>query len=109
MYILFHLLFDDSYFKAMSIIAKLSFWILQPPENRKSIIAELPSFFISQPPENRKSIIAELSFEDVILDALDQFRTAGYVEKLKTNINPESFPSNKDDLLEFLYIQIAYT
>ena len=85
--------FEYSYFKAISIIAKLSFWILQPPKNRKSIIDDSES----------------LSFEDVILGALDHFRTEGYVDKIKTNITPESLPSNKDDLLEFLYNQIAHT
>ena len=49
----------------------------------------------------------QLSFEDLILGALDQFRTKDYVEKLKTSITPESLPPNKDDLLEFLYNQIA--
>ena len=75
----------------MTIIAKLSFWILQPPKKEKSIIDD------------------SLSFEDVILGALDQFRTAAYVEKLKTSITPESLPFNQDDFLEFLYHQIAYT
>ena len=46
-------------------------------------------------------------FEELILDAFAQFRTEGYVEKLKTSITPESLPSNKDGLLEFLYNQIA--
>jgi hypothetical protein len=86
-----HLRFKDSYFKAMSIIAKLSFWILQPPKQKKSIIADSLE-----------------SFEDVILGALDQFRTEGYVEKLKTSITPESLPSDQDDLIEFLYNQIPY-
>jgi hypothetical protein len=76
----------------MNIIAKLSFWILQPPKKQKSIITNL-----------------KLSFEDMILGALDQFRTKGYVKKLRTSITPESLPSNKDDLLEFLYNQIAHT
>ena len=47
-------------------------------------------------------------FEDLILGALDQFRAEGYVEKLKTSITPECLPSNKKDLLQFLYNQIAY-
>ena len=67
----------------MTIIAKLSFWIIKPKS---------------------KSII---TFEDLILDALSQFKTAGYVKKLKTSITPESLPSTKDDLLEFLYNQIT--
>ena len=96
--VLLHLLSEYSYFKAMNIIAKLSFWILQPPKKKKSIIAKL-SFKKMQP------------FEDLILGALDQFRSEGYmyVEKLKTSITPESMPSNKDDLLEFLFNQIACT
>ena len=74
----------------MSIIAKQSFWILQLPTKKQSIITEL-------------------SFEDSILGALDQFRTEGYVEKLITSITQKSLPSNKDYLLEFLYNQIVYT
>ena len=75
----------------MNIIAKLSFWILQPSEKKEIIIK------------------AQLSFEDLILGALDKFRKEGYVEKLKTSITPKSLPSNKDNLLEFLYNQIAFT
>ena len=78
----------------MNIIARLSFWILQPPKKQKSIISKL-SFKKMQP------------FEELILSALDKFRIEGYVEKLKTSITPESLPSNKDDLLEFLYNQIT--
>ena len=63
----------------MTIIAKLSFWT--------------------------KPKIG--SFEELILDALAQFKTGGYVKKLKSGITQESLPSNKDDLLEFLYNQIA--
>ena len=81
----------------MTIIAKLSFWIMKPKkQNKKSIIIRL-SLKKMQP------------FEESILDALAQFKTEGYVEKLRTSITPESVPSNKDDLLEFLYNQIAYT
>ena len=83
--------FEYSYFKAMTIIAKLSFWISQPPKKEKSINTD------------------SLSFEDVILGALDQFRTGGYVEKLKTNITQGSLPSNKDDVLKFLYNQITHS
>ena len=83
--------FEYSYFKAMTIIAKLSFWILQPPKKEKSANAD------------------SLSFEDVILGALDQFRTEGYVEKLQTNITQGSLHSNKHHVLEFLYNQITHT
>ena len=64
----------------------------------------------------KKSRITQLSFkkmqpfEDLILDAFSQFKKEGYAEKLKIRITPESLPSNRDDLLEFLYNQIhAYT
>ena len=74
----------------MNIIAKLSFWITKPKiDRKKSIIAKLQSK-IMQP------------FEGLLLDALAQFRTEGYVEKLKTSITPDSMPSNNHDLLEFL-------
>ena len=89
--------FEYLHFKAMNIIAKLSFWILQPRRKKKSIIAKL-----SFKPEKMGL------FEGLILAALDHFKTGGYVEKIKTNITPESLPSNKEDLLEFLYNQIAY-
>ena len=78
----------------MTIIAKLSFWIMKP--KKKSIITRL-SHKNMQP------------FDELILDALAQFRTEGYVKKLKTSITPQSLPSKKDDLLEFLYNQIACT
>ena len=48
-------------------------------------------------------------FEESILDALTQFRTEGYVKKIKTSITQKSLPSNKDHLLEFLYKRITYT
>ena len=81
----------------MNIIAKLSFWILQPRRTKQSIMAKL-----SIRPEKMAP------FEGLILAALDHFKTGGYVEKIKTSITPESLPSNKEDLLEFLYNQIAY-
>jgi hypothetical protein len=83
----------------MNIIAKLSYWILQPRKTKKSIISKLSFKSEKMQP-----------FEDLILDALDRFKTEGYAEKLKTSITPESSPSNKDDehVLEFLYNQIAY-
>ena len=62
-----------------------------------------------QAAKKRESIITELSFEDLIVGALDQFRTEGYVEKLKNSITLESLPSNEADLNEFLYNQIAST
>ena len=76
----------------MAIIAKLSFWIVKP--KKKSVITRLPLETVG-------------SFEQLILDALTQFRTEGYVEKLITSITQESLPSDEDDLLKFLYNQIA--
>ena len=94
--ILLHLFLEYSYFKAMTIIAKLSFWIMKPKPKKKSIIARL--------------LLQKMQpFEELILDALVQFRTEGYAKKLKTSITQKSLSSNKDDLLEFLYNQIAYT
>ena len=76
----------------MAIMAKLSFWIMKP--KKKSIITRLSLKMVGP-------------FEQLILDAFAQFRTEGYVEKLKTSITQESLHSNEDDLLEFLYNQIA--
>ena len=78
----------------MTIIAKLSFWIMRP--KNKSIITRLSQSLKKMGP-----------FEKLILDALDQVRTEGYVEKLKTSITQKSLPSD-DDLLEFLCNQVAY-
>ena len=63
----------------------------------------------------RKSIIAKLLFKEMqpfeasIMDALAQFRREGYMEKLKTSITSESLPSDKRDLLKFLYNEIAHS
>ena len=84
----------------MNIIAKLSFWIMKP-KKKKNIITKL-SFKKIKPVED------SITFEDLILDAFAQFRKGDYVEKLKTRITPESLPFYKEDLLEFLYNQIAY-
>ena len=89
--------FEYLYFKAMNIIAKLSFWILQPRRKKNSIIAKL-----SFKTEKMKL------FEGLILAAFNQFKAGGYVEKIKTSITQESLPSNKEDLLQFLYNQTAY-
>ena len=89
--------FEYLHFKAMNIIARLSFWILQPRRKKKSIIAKL-----SFKPEKMEL------FEGLILAAFNQFKAGGYVEKIKTSITQESLPSNKKDLVEFLFNQIAY-
>jgi hypothetical protein len=78
----------------MTIIAKLSFWIMKPKQ--KSITTRLWLSLVQTEP-----------FEELILDGLAQFKTEGYVKKLVTNITPRSLPSNKKKLLEFLYNQIA--
>ena len=89
--------FEYLHFKAMYIIAKLSFWILEPRRKKKSLIAKLSFQLEKMEP-----------FEGPILAGLDQFKTGGYVEKIKTSITLESLPSNEKDLLEFLYNQIAH-
>ena len=75
----------------MTIIAKLSFWILKPA--KKSTIAKLLR-------KNRP-------FEELMMDALDQFKREGYVEKLKACITPVSFLPAQHDLSGFLYDLIA--
>jgi len=80
----------------MSIIAKLSYWITKPKEHaKKSIISKL-SFQKKGP------------FDQLIMEALEQFKREGYVEKLKACITSESLPSNHQDLLGFLYDQITH-
>ena len=79
----------DWYFKAMNIIAKLSFWIMKP--SKKSIIAKE-----TQP------------LEQSIMDALEQFKREGYVKKLKTSITSGSMPSDHQELLDFLFDQTDY-
>ena len=59
----------------MAIIAKLSYWIMKP--KRKSIITWL-------------SLMKVQPFEELILDALAQFKTEGYTKKLKTSITQNS-------------------
>jgi hypothetical protein len=55
-----------------------------------------------------KSIITKQKmFEQLMMDALDQFKKGGYVKRLKTHITLESLPSEHQDLLEFLHDQIA--
>jgi len=69
---------------AMNIISKLSFWIRKPTKQTKN---------------------SSDGFEEVIMDALAKFKRDGYVKKLKTSIT--SVPSDNQDLLVFLYNQIA--
>ena len=71
-------------------------------EKKKNIITKL-SFKKVQPVED------SITFEDLILDGFAQFRKEGYVEKLKTRITPESLPSDRNDLHQFLSNQIVYT
>ena len=86
----------------MNIIAKLSYWVMQPKKENKTNIITRVLFNILKVDES-------MTFEDLILDGLAQFRKGDYVEKLKTRITLESLPSDKDDLLQFLYNEIAYT
>ncbi|KAF8325138.1 hypothetical protein F5887DRAFT_926290 [Amanita rubescens] len=67
---------------AINIIAKLSYW-MGPVRRRRQL------------------------FEHFIRDGLVEFRTAGYVDKVKACITPESLPSNHEELLAFLYHQIT--
>ena len=46
--------------------------------------------------------------EESLIDALEQFKKQGHVEKLKNCISPASLPSNPDDLLIFLYEWIIH-
>jgi hypothetical protein len=78
----------------MTIIAKMSFWIMTP--KKKLIISGKP-------------IKTMAPFGELMLDALAQFKTEGYVKKLKTSITQRSLHSNKIGLLQFLYNQTAYT
>ncbi|KAF8717616.1 hypothetical protein AX14_012100 [Amanita brunnescens Koide BX004] len=78
---------------AMSIIAKLSFWIKKPA--KQTNLNEVQSLPV-QP------------FEELIRDAFSEFRREGYVKKLKTSITSESLPSDKEDLIEFLSNKIAF-
>ena len=57
------------------------------------------------------NLLAKLSFWTkknlckTIMDALDQFKKEGYVEKLKAHITSEAIPTGHDDLVQFLYDQ----
>ena len=59
-------------------------------------------------------IIARISFwihkpfYESLKEALESFKKDGYIEKLKTQITSESMPSNKEDMLEFLYNLIIH-
>ena len=70
----------------MSIVAKQSFWTMKPTSQTTTSIP---------------------AFEQLIMDSLGQFESYGYVEKLKTSITSESLPPNNEDLLGFMYNQIA--
>jgi hypothetical protein len=74
-------------FKAINIIAKLSFWIMEPMETFATL-AEI-----------------EQAFQQSIVDALDEFISGEYAKKLKTGITSEFLPSGHQDLLVFLYDQ----
>ena len=60
------------------------------------------------------NVIAKLSFpvkaafQQLIRDALDQFKKHNYADKLKTCITSESMPSDQEALSAFLYDQIAH-
>ena len=41
-----------------------------------------------------------------IMEALEQFKKQGYVEKLRTQIISEAIPTGHKDLVQFLYYQV---
>jgi hypothetical protein len=45
-------------------------------------------------------------FMESIMEVLEQFKSYGYIEKLKTQITLDSIPPGHEDLLAFLYDQI---
>ena len=45
-------------------------------------------------------------FYESVMDALEQFESHGYAQKLKTQITSESIALKHEDLLAFLYDQI---
>jgi hypothetical protein len=47
-------------------------------------------------------------FNDSIMDALEHFKSHGYVEKLKSQITSTSMPPEYQDLLAFLYNQVIH-
>ena len=59
------------------------------------IIITKSSFFIMKP------------FIESVMDALDQFKSHGYAEKLKSQITLDTIPPRHEDLLIFLYDQIV--
>ena len=58
------------------------------------------------------NIIARLSFwimkpfKESIMEALQQFKSHGYAEKLKIHLTSDSIPPEHEDLLAFLYDKI---
>jgi hypothetical protein len=45
-------------------------------------------------------------FTEAIQDALEQFKSHGYAEKLRSQITSDSIPDRYEDLFVFLYDQI---
>ena len=62
--------------------------------NKAIIIIARQSFWIIKP------------FVESIKDAVDQFKSHGYAEKLKTQITSDSIPHKHEDIFAFLYNQI---
>ena len=54
----------------------------------------------------RQSFWIMKPFMESIMDALEQFKTHGYAEKLKTHITCDSIPPRHEDVVAFLYDQI---
>ena len=68
-------------------------WIIY---NKAINIIARQSFWIMKP------------FQNSVMDALEELKSNGYVEKLKDQITSTSVPSKHQDLLDFLYNQVIH-
>lgn len=57
----------------------------------------------------RQSFWIVKPFNNSVVDALEQFKSHGYEEKLKAQITSAAVPPAHHDLLEFLYDQILWS
>jgi hypothetical protein len=56
----------------------------------------------------RQSFFILKPFENSVMDAIEQFKSHGYVEKLKAQITSTSLPPEHQDLIQFLHNQIIH-
>lgn len=54
----------------------------------------------------RQSFFIMKSSREAGMEALEQFKSHGYAERLKTQITSDSIPQRHEDLLAFLYDQV---